>query len=163
MPHPEGWYGSFKWMTSPKWCGSANIRDRYQGRFRDALNEYFPQLDEFQRSARTSTSAIGGRKPVGPDLWFPLRRGHRFVEVKLPGDHVGRHQPVGLALIATMLPSDRPFSVEVVHLHNGPRPSRDSGLVREFESLCRKLRKAKNRQTLETTNDVRWRRLPSRV
>jgi hypothetical protein len=86
----EGWYGSFKWLTSPAWCGDRRLQDGYQTKFRAALKRHFPNLREFQQSAVASMPRICGRKPVGPDLWLTTDRKHQFIEVKLPGDRVAR-------------------------------------------------------------------------
>jgi len=140
-PYEEGWYGSFKWLTSRKWSGDAKLRNRYQAAFREALRQHFPDLRQFQQVVAASTREFGGRKPVGPDLWFATARQHRFIEVKLPGDRVGRHQLLGLALIATFLRSDRPMSVEVVNLFSDEKPAGSEHLVEEFAAICAQLRR----------------------
>ena len=137
----KGWYGSFKWHTSPRWCGSQELQDPYQVKFRNALLRHFPDLKEFQQIAAASMRKLGGRKPVGPDLWLITPGKHRFIEVKLPGDSVGRHQLIGLALIAMFLRSDRPISVEIVNLHSGERPAGSEELVRQFGAICSRLKR----------------------
>ena len=59
---------------------------------------------------------LGNKNAVAPDLWLFTGRRHRFIEVKLPGDHLGDSQLAGLALIATCLKAALPVSVEVVTL-----------------------------------------------
>jgi hypothetical protein len=132
--HDEGWYGSFKWLTAPKWSGEQKLPDSYQEAFRDALQRHFPTLREFQRICVAATGNQTEQKPVGPDLWLTTPDRHRFIEVKLPGDHLARHQLVGLALIATFLKSDRPVCVEVVTLDSGD-PRQSGPLMQEFGAI----------------------------
>lgn len=139
-PHEVGWYGSYKWLTSPRWCGSRQLANRYAAEFRDALLQHFPALCEFQQVARASIATGRDRKPVAPDLWLISPGEHRFIEVKLPGDRLGQHQLVGLALIAMYLGGDRSVSVEVVNLSTDSKPQRDEGVQQEFQRICRKLR-----------------------
>jgi len=146
-PHIEGWYSSFKWLTSRKWCSARELGDEYQTSFRDALMRHFPDLKEFQLAVGASMARLGDRKPVGPDLWLTARDEHRFIEVKLPGDRLGRHQMIGLALIAMFLRSDRPVSVEVVHLYTSASPERSEQYDREFKAICAQLTTAKELET----------------
>ena len=141
VDHEEGWYGSFKWLTSPKWYGDQTLEDRYQAKFRDALRRNFPDLMAFQQIAAASMRKLGGRKPVGPDLWLITPGKHRFIEVKLPYDRLGRHQLFGLALIALFFRRDRPVSVEIVNLHSGKKPARSDQLARQFEAICTRLKR----------------------
>ena len=136
----DAWYGSFKWLTSPKWTGDQRLADRYQTGFREALQHRFRDLEGFQKTVALAMTRLGGARPVGPDLWLISPKRHRFIEVKLPGDRLARHQLVGLALIALFLRADRPTSVEVVNLHPG-KASRDSAtdLERQFAAVCEKL------------------------
>jgi len=139
-PYDEAWYGSFKWLTSPRWSGAAALSDRYQEHFRRALMIHFPDLCDFQQRVAMSLGSIDRRKPVGPDLWLITPKQHRFIEVKLPRDTLARHQLVGLALIGMFLRGDRPISVEVVNLYNGERPPKtEPQLGREFAEICEKL------------------------
>ncbi len=48
IPHEEAWYGSFKWITSPRWCSAQRLGTPYAEQFRDALMAHFPELAEFQ-------------------------------------------------------------------------------------------------------------------
>jgi hypothetical protein len=105
------------------------------------LRRQFPDLRHFQQVVAGSTQEFGGRKPVGPDLWLTTPRQHRFIEVKLPGDRVGRHQLLGLALIATFLRSDRSKSVEIVNLFSGEEPAGSEQLVEEFAAMCAQLKR----------------------
>jgi hypothetical protein len=139
MSGGNGWYGSFKWLTSPKWCGERKLADSYQAEFRAALLQHFPRLSEFQEMVRASTRAGCERSPVGPDLWLIEEDRHRFIEVKRPGDSVAAHQLLGLALIATLLRGDRPISVEVVGLYSGASAPNVNELHTRFQRLCGRL------------------------
>jgi hypothetical protein len=138
-PHEEAWYGSFQWLTSPKWYGNQDLGDRYQAKFRRALARHFPDLKSFQETASISARRLHGRRPVGPDLWLRSGRVHRFIEVKLPGDQLKRHQLVGLALIGMFLRSDRRISIEVAHLYAGLKPAASKALARDFKNVCKQL------------------------
>lgn len=139
--YQEGWYGSFKWLTSEKWSGDQQLRNRYQAEFREALRRHFPELGQFQQIVAASTRKFNGRKPVGLDLWLTTPREHRFIEVKPPGDRLGRHQLLGLALIATFLRSDRSKSVEVANLFSSEKPAGSEHLVGEFAAMCAELKR----------------------
>lgn len=86
-----------------------------------------------------------GRKPVAPDLWLTTANRHLFIEVKLPGDTIARHQLVGLALIAMYLRGDKPISVRIVNLYSGVRPARSEKLAREFHKICDQLSTVRRR------------------
>lgn len=90
-PYNQAWYGSFKWLTSRKWTGHQKLADQYQGGFRVALQDHFPDLARFQKTVALAMARIGGDRPVGPDLWLISQKQHRFIEVKLPGDRLARH------------------------------------------------------------------------
>ena len=140
--HQEGWYGSFKWLTAEKWSGRQKLQDRYQNRFRDALMGYFPGLRAFQHLVTASVSVcnLGKRRPVAPDLWLTTIDRHRFIEVKLPGDRLGPHQLVGLALIAMFLSSDRSVSVEIVNLYQDKKSPWSDRLIHDFRAICTQLK-----------------------
>jgi len=137
IPHEEAWYGSFKWITSPRWCSAQRLGTPYSEQFRDALMAHFPELAEFQQVARRSAGRVS-RKPVGPDLWLVTPHEHRFIEVKLPGDRTAEHQLLGLALIATHLRAQRPISVELAQLYSESHPDTAEPLQQHFEALCRR-------------------------
>jgi hypothetical protein len=141
--HDQCWYGSFKWLTSPKWSGLESLSNSYQNQFRSTLLHHFPRLSEFQELVRAFTPVFGRQRPVGPDLWLPTRSNHRFIEVKLPGDRISQHQLVGLALIAMLLRGDRPVSVEVFNLHSDGKVPASRQLKEEFASICARLREAR--------------------
>jgi hypothetical protein len=137
--HDEGWYGSFKWLTSPRYSGGRQLAG-HQGEFARALTSHFPELARLQAKAARFAEHFGER-PVAPDLWLISHRGHRFIEAKLPWDSVSQRQIVGLALIARYLRSERPISASVVQLYpdSGTAPNVD-GLTRQFNELYRAVR-----------------------
>jgi len=135
MEHQEGWYGSFKWLTSPAWVTGHGIPYGHRAEFGEALRTYFPTLRDVQQRARHFAEMMNC-KPVPPDLWLIVNGEHRFIEVKLPGDLVSQGQLVGLALIARFLSGDRPVSVWVMHLHlDLARLLIAQDLVRRFNEL----------------------------
>lgn len=115
--HEEGWYCSYHWLTSSAWTNDRENGDVFHREFKKNLNHYFPRLSELQPKARALAEQLG-QKPMPPDLWLIVNGEHRFYEVKLPGDTLGKHQAAGLALLAKSLPSERPISVSVVYLHD---------------------------------------------
>jgi hypothetical protein len=137
-PHQDAWYGSFKWLTSPRWCSAQRLRTAYGEQFRDALMAHFPDLAAFQQVARRSAGS-GSRKPVGPDLWLVTPHEHRFIEVKLPDDSVAEHQLLGLALVATHLRGDRRVRVELAQLYSHRRPPTSAQLQDEFRTICERV------------------------
>ena len=118
IPHSEGYYCPFKWLTSSRWVDGNELADRDAREFREALARHFPNLSEFQETAKAAAKRLRGVKPVGPDLWLVTARGHLFVEVKLPKDHAAPRQIAGLALLATQLKSSTPITVQIISLDN---------------------------------------------
>lgn len=116
IKHDEGYYSSFKWLTSSAWSNSADLEAEDAAEFRRALAKHFPRLGELQAKARALFEAVGGRRPTAPDLWLVVNGEHRFVEVKLANDDLASHQYAGLALIAKCLPSEKPISVVLANL-----------------------------------------------
>lgn len=116
VPHEEGYYCSFKWLTASTWADSGDLAARDSAEFKRALAKHFPRLGELQARARELAKTMGGRKPVAPDLWLVTNGEHRFIEVKLAKDDVAPHQFAGLALLAKCLPSEKPVTVTVVNL-----------------------------------------------
>lgn len=99
MSHTEGYYSSFKWLTSGIWTDGDDFDAEDSAEFKRALALHFPRLGELQAKAAEFDE-------------------HRFIEVKLPSDEVAPHQYAGLALLANCLPSEKPVSVLVVNLDN---------------------------------------------
>jgi hypothetical protein len=105
---------------------------------RAALHRHFGSrhLGNLQRVVeavyRSCKKQLKGKAPTAPDLWLVDRRGgHRFIEVKLPGDSAAPHQLAGMAAIACVLSPANRVSVEVIHLND------DDRLFKEF---CRAVR-----------------------
>ena len=59
LPYDEGWYGSFKWLTSSRWCREQTPMEGYQQKFRDALLRHFPNLCEFQHIVADAMNLLG--------------------------------------------------------------------------------------------------------
>ncbi|MFZ0132572.1 MAG: hypothetical protein WAK95_08505 [Desulfobacterales bacterium] len=131
VPHVEGYYGSFKWLTNLIFLGNKPFpscpTQAFQLQYRSALHRHFREnLERLQQNA-SKFKLKAGIKPATPDLWLLGAAGnHRFIEVKLPKDEVGLSQIAGLSLIASSF--SRPnLSVEIVELS----PDRK----REFEGF----------------------------
>lgn len=127
-PHQEGHYGSFKWLTNPRFVGAKPFPAGPAEHLREALQRHFGErrLRRLQQTARQlhhiRHKALKGKLPTAPDLWLVDRRGrHRFIEVKLPGDSMAPHQIAGMAAIACILNA----SVEVIELRNEQRLFKD--------------------------------------
>ena len=116
MSHDEGYYCSFKWLTSRGWADASDLEATDSAEFKQALAKHFPRLGELQARAAALSKVLGGRKPVAPDLWLIVNGEHRFVEVKLAKDDLAPQQFAGLALLANCLPSANPVSVMLVNL-----------------------------------------------
>jgi hypothetical protein len=122
IEHRHGYYGSFKWVTNPRF---SNYRPfpkgptkQYKEELRTALFKHFGkrQIEKLQRHAMDITNATGVR-PVATDLWLVDRQGnHRFIEVKLPNDRVRPQQLKGMYLISSCLRVNTQLSVEIVEL-----------------------------------------------
>jgi hypothetical protein len=123
ITHKEGFYGSFKWLTSARFSDDRPFPDgrtrEFKEQLRKALTKHFTrrQLQALRERASAFKKETGVR-PVPPDLWLVDRRGnHRFIEVKLERDRIRRPQLAGLALIASCLHAKTRISVEIVELH----------------------------------------------
>lgn len=116
MSHDEGYYCPFKWLTSRAWADSSDLEGQDSAEFKRALARHFPRLGDLQTKAAAFAKALGGPKPVAPDLWLVVNGEHHFVEVKLPKDELASHQFAGLALLAKCLPSEKPVAVILVNL-----------------------------------------------
>ncbi len=112
--HEVGFYGSFKWLTNPRFVDGKSFPNsfarKYQEAIRDALWEHFgaDQLKMLQQVAvsffkKHEVGYLRGKQPVAPDLWLIDQASLRFIEVKLPGDWIKPHQLAGLALIGSCL------------------------------------------------------------
>lgn len=100
-----------------------SVLDRIPGRVqRVALDKHIENIEDVQATEAILRSRLRGKHAGAPDLWLLTASGHRFIEVKLPGDHLKDTQLAGLALIATQLKMKvtQPVSVEVVTLFANP-------------------------------------------
>lgn len=124
----EGWYNSFKWVTSDKWLTGKGLDDEFEKPFYKALMKYVGKdiLSNLQGGAKTLFKQHKDlfeedgvfKKPVAPDLWLIDKTGHfKFIESKLPGDTIGRHQIAGLALIKKYIGTANELSVSIVNLY----------------------------------------------
>jgi hypothetical protein len=124
-------YASFKWLTNPRFAGTAKMADPEQKRFRKALHKHFEgRIEKLQRVAKelgtTYRKDLEGKAPTAPDLWIIDKRGrHRFIEVKLAGDSEASHQLAGMAANAAVLSGPKKVSVEIVELHDDERMFKD--------------------------------------
>ena len=122
----DGWYGSFKWLSSDKWVTGKNLKPRFEKPFYEALLNRFGAniISDLQKRTQTYSdiygSELNNRKPVAPDLWLVDTSGKNiFIESKMEGDQIKLHQLVGLALIKKYLRG----SVYLVCLYQeGKRP-----------------------------------------
>jgi hypothetical protein len=123
----EGWYSSFKWLTSDKWISGEGLNE-FEKLFHYALMKYVgtKALTDLQRKAvslyeiHKEKLADGNKynKPVAPDLWIIDQEDRfRFIEIKMPGDTIRPHQIAGLALIQRYLKVPNPVSVSIVTLY----------------------------------------------
>jgi hypothetical protein len=62
----EGWYGSFKWLTSAKWADAMPLSDRFESEFQKALRDYFPELADFQKIANRFATYLNGKNRCRP-------------------------------------------------------------------------------------------------
>ena len=106
----DGWYGSYKWLTSDKWVTGNNLKPRFEKLFYEALvRRIGPDvISDLQKRAKAYfdmyRSELDYRKPVAPDLCLVNRSGKNiFVESKMEGDQIKPHQLAGLALIKKYL------------------------------------------------------------
>ena len=124
----DGWYGSYKWLSSDKWMTGKNLKARFEKSFYEALLSRIGAnvISDLQR--RTGVyfdrykDMLKNKKPVAPDLWLVDRSGRNiFIESKMEGDQIKPHQLAGLAFIKKYLRS----SVRLVCLYQaGKRPPR---------------------------------------
>jgi len=124
----QGWYSSFKWLTSDKWLSGEGLEPKFEKPFHYALMKYFgvealtglqgKAVSLYETHKEMLTDGSKHRKPVAPDLWIIDQEGRfRFIEIKLPGDTMRPHQIAGLALIQRYLKVPNPVSVSIVTLY----------------------------------------------
>jgi hypothetical protein len=72
FPMVDGWYSSYKWLTSNKWIEGTGMEDKFQEHFHHALRKYIgtEALTKIQRQARmlTQSNRKSSLKPVPPGL-----------------------------------------------------------------------------------------------
>lgn len=122
----EGWYNSFKWLTSDKWVSGEGLNREFEKPFHYALMKYIgaKALTNLQRKAvslcsskEELTDGSKYKEPVAPDLWIIDQEGrYRFIESKLSGDTIKPAQIAGLALIDRYLRVSNHVSVSIVAL-----------------------------------------------
>lgn len=137
VPHSEGYYGSFQWLRSPRFLNDQPFpkgpTQNFQNLYRSALHRHFPSKLELLQPHSQGFEAKTGITPAAPDLWLvDLSGNHRFMEVKLPKDEVGKNQLAGLAVIATSFGSVGNVSVEIVEL-NPDRESRFADFIQQCD------------------------------
>jgi len=121
----DGWFNSFKWLSSEKWLTGNSLEPVFEKPFHDTLIKYFG-FKNLRNLQNESTALYKGnaeylhhKKPVAPDLWIIDKKGnHRFIECKLPGDKIGPHQIAGLLLIKENLKVSEKISVSIANLHS---------------------------------------------
>lgn len=149
----EGWYNSFKWLTSDQWITGKGLESKFKKPFYNTLMTYIgPQLVE---NLQQKTSILFDNykekfydprenkyhKPVAPDLWLICKDGqYRFIESKLQTDNYADtakpHQIAGLALIKKYLKVSNPVSVSIMYLYaRGSEPIKDDGIERSFNEF----------------------------
>jgi hypothetical protein len=121
MEMKDGWYGSFKWLTSKKWLTGDGLNSRRERLFFEALMKHIgpKMLLRLQKEAKISWKETNGNivKPVAPDLWIIAQTGEfRFIESKMPWDTLRPGQIAGLKLIKKYLRVNAPVRVFIVNL-----------------------------------------------
>ena len=58
VSHDEGYYCSFKWLTSATWTDRARPPSASAAEFKQALRTHFPRLTELQARARTLSGCL---------------------------------------------------------------------------------------------------------
>ena len=141
----EGWYNSFKWLTSDNWISGNGLEPEFKKPFHNALMKHIG-LDVLTRLQENAIDFYNShkerfmdgsryKKPVAPDLWIIDKEGSfRFIESKLPGDTIRPHQIAGLALIGKYLKVSVPVSISIVNLY--PENFDPVNLFSEFYSLA---------------------------
>jgi len=140
----EGWYNSFKWLTADKWLTGNGLKQEFEKPFYSVLMKHIgadslAKLQEksiaFYNQYKENFMHEGKyKKPVAPDLWLIDKEGcFKFIESKLPGDTIAKHQIAGLALIGKYLGDSFPISISIMHLY--PEDIESVGIYSEFYNL----------------------------
>jgi hypothetical protein len=146
LAHDHGWYGSFKWLTSPLCLTQESASGEYAGPFWAALRLHFKDcLPDVHASASRLCDLSNCRRPMPPDLWLITGGKHQFIEVKLRGDKVRDSQIAGLVVIASCLSGVASVSVEVIRAFSesemrsvraGKEEAEDLKMKETFERFC---------------------------
>ena len=142
----DGWYNSFKWLTSKRWITGKSLKPRFEKPFHKALVKHIgldvlSKLQEksirlFEKHKEKFREGDVFRKPVAPDLWLIETNGDfRFIESKLPGDKIGYHQLAGLALIKKYVKVQNMVSVSICNLYPANKQKPKTDYATEFSRL----------------------------
>ncbi len=117
----DGWYSSFKWLTSPKWLMGDGLDAALERPFSQGLMKYLgPKMVlRLQEKAKVYWKGSGGEvaRPVAPDLLLIGKDGEiRFIESKMPWDTIRPSQIAGLKLIKGYLKVNVPVRVSIINL-----------------------------------------------
>ncbi len=148
----DGWYNSFKWLTSNQWITGKGLEAKFKKPFYNTLmTNISPQvvknlqhktdvLFENHKEKFYDPRKKKYHKPVAPDLWLICKDQYRFIESKLQMDNYSDsakpHQIAGLALIKKYLKVPNPVSVSIMYLYpRGSKPIKDDGVERLFNEF----------------------------
>lgn len=149
----EGWYNSFKWLTSEQWLTGKGLEAKFKKPFYNTLmTKLGPQvvkdlqqktnvLFENHKEKFYDFKKKKYHKPVTPDLWLIYKDGqYSFVESKLQMDNYADtakpHQIAGLAIIKKYLNVSNPVSVSIIYLYpRGSKPIKDNRVERSFNEF----------------------------
>jgi len=117
----DGWYSSFKWLTSPKWVTGDGLDSSQEAPFFKALMEYIgpKMILKLQEKAKGYWKCPEGKRanPVAPDLLLIGKNGKiRFIESKMPWDTIRPNQAAGLKLINKYVTVNIPGRVSIINL-----------------------------------------------
>jgi hypothetical protein len=144
----DGWYSSYKWLTSERWLSGHGLKSTDKKLFQKVLMDHIGGnvLANLQHRAirlfQHEKRRLLGRKPVVPDLWLIAPDGTlTFIESKLEGDRVSPSQIAGLALIKKYVQEVKPTSVSIIKLQSDTRPQgkNDDTSLRDMFSMFYKL------------------------
>jgi len=117
----EGWYGSYKWLTSDKWITGKSLTNQFEKSFYEALKKYIG-IESLRKIQNGSKNFMFSNKikPQAPDLWLIDKSGeHHFIECKKGSDKIHSGQLEGLAIIKKYLKGH----IKIIHLYpEGSKP-----------------------------------------
>jgi hypothetical protein len=139
----DGWYNSYKWLNSDRWLTGKGLKPGHQQQFYgDALMGYIGSegLRKLQEHA-AQYEKVTGICPVPPDLWIITKQGGRrvfkFIESKLPGDHIADSQILGLMLISNYLNPAKPATVTASVMCLGSEEQREEKTFLQVKKAIR--------------------------